>query len=211
MPLRNRVTPFGDIVALAGRGTMMGNRGVLHDDHKHLVKAWAVRRWIACVLERNGIRRTVMAPRRYTELFFLDEATALSAGHRPCAECRRDDYRRFQAFWVRSRPEPPRADSMDLRLHADRLDGKAKRRYAADVASLPDGVYIALDGEPWLLWNQRLHAWSETGYTRRRDRPPHGEVEVLTPRALVDVIAAGYRPAVHPSAEDGFAPSVKGR
>jgi len=211
MPLRNRVTPFGEIVAVAGRGTMMGNRGILHDEHKRLVKPWVVRRWIACVLERDGIRRAVMAPRRYTELFFLDEATAMSAGHRPCAECRRGDYRRFQSFWVRCRPEPRDADSMDLRLHADRLDGKMKRRYTAEIATLPDGAYVALDGEAWLLWNGRLHAWSETGYVRRRDRPSRGEVEVLTPRSFVEVIAAGYRPAVHPSAEDGSAPPVKGR
>jgi hypothetical protein len=209
VPLQNRVTPFGDLVAVAGRGTMMGNRGVLHDEGRRIVKAWAVRRWIACVLEFKNIRRAVMSPRRYTELFFLDEATSLSAGHRPCAECRRGDYRRFTSLWVACRPEPPNADSMDLRLHADRLDGKAKRRYSTDISTLPEGAYIALDGRAWLLWNGRLHAWGEAGYERTRHRPPRGEVEVLTPRALVDVIAAGYRPLVHPSAEDGLDACVK--
>jgi hypothetical protein len=199
MPLQNRVTPFGEIVALPGRGTMMGNRGVLHDDERRIVRSFAVRRWIACVLAFRGRHRQVMTPHRYTELFFLDEPAALSAGHRPCAECRRDDYRRFQSLWEACRLGPTDADGMDLRLHGERLAAKKKRTHRADIAQLPDGVYVALDGTAWLLWAGRLHAWSDAGYTRRQARPARGEIEVLTPPSLVQILAAGYVPVVHPS------------
>jgi len=199
MPLQNRVTPFGDVVALPGRGLMMGNRGVLHDETRRIVRAFACKRWIACVLEFRGRRRQVMAPRRYTELFFLDEAVAFSAGHRPCAECRRADYLRFRGLWAARFGEPAGADSMDARLHADRLAGKKKRVYLEDPARLPDGAYLLLHETPWLLWNGALHAWSDSGYLRRRPVPA-SEVEVLTPRSMVTILAAGYRPAVHPTA-----------
>ncbi|HXW77394.1 MAG TPA: hypothetical protein VEJ20_08300, partial [Candidatus Eremiobacteraceae bacterium] len=130
MPLQNRVTPFGEIVALEGRGLVIGNRGILHDDHRRIVRYSQVRRWIACRLEYKSIRRVIMRPHSWTELFFLDEATALSAGHRPCAECRRDDYRRFRTLWAQCHGEPSDAESIDRRLHHDRLAGRrAKRTY----------------------------------------------------------------------------------
>ena len=195
MPLQNRVTPFGEVVALPGRGGMMGNRGILHDDHRVVVRQWTVRRWIACVLEFRGRRRVVMQPGRYTELFFLDEAAAFGAGHRPCAECRNADYKRFQSLWRSCAGEPAGADAMDARLHAERLDGKRKRTYRADLANLPDGAYVVLDGVAWLVRDDELLAWSESRYARRRPRPARGEVEVLTPRSIVAVFAAGYRPA----------------
>jgi hypothetical protein len=199
VPLQNRVTPFGEVVALPGRGLMMGNRGILHDDARHIVRPWQVRRWIACVLEFRGRRRQVMQPHRYTELFFLDEAVALGAGHRPCAECRRADYRRFQSLWATSIGGPTDADSMDDRLHADRLDGKRKRTYRDEIAQLPDGAFIVLDGTAWLVWRDGVHAWSDAGYVQRKHRPARGEVEILTPRAIVAVLSAGLAPSVHPS------------
>lgn len=202
MPLQNRVTPFGAIVASPGRGLMMGNRGVLHDDARRIVRGWQTRRWIACVLEFKGIRRTVMTPRRYTELFFLDEAAALSAGHRPCAECRRMEYRQFQSLWRARNGGDAGADEMDLRLHAERLAGKEKRTYNADLATLPDGSYVALDGAPWLVLGGHLYAWSDSGYTRRRSRPANATLDVLTPRSIVAILAAGYAPGVHPSATE---------
>lgn len=177
---------------------MMGNRGILHDESRRIVRPFQVRRWIACVLEFRGRRRAVMAPHRYTELFFLDEAAALSAGHRPCAECRRADYNRFREFWTRPIGAPNDADSMDLRLHADRLDGKRKRTYRADLASLPDGTYVTLDKKPYLAWGDELLEWSDAGYVARIPRPTDGEVDVLTPRSIVGVLAAGYRPMIHP-------------
>jgi hypothetical protein len=141
-----------------------------------------------------------MQPHRYTELFFLDEAAAFSAGHRPCAECRRADYRRFQSLWATSIGGPADADSMDDRLHDDRVDGKRKRTYRDEVANLPDGAYVVLEGVAWLVFGDALRAWSGSGYTKRKARPVRGEVEILTPRAIVAVLSAGFQPGIHPSA-----------
>lgn len=199
MPLQNRVTPYGEIVALHGRGLMMGNRGILHDERRRIVRLWQVRRWIACVLEFRGRHRDVMQPHRYTELFFLDEAAAFAAGHRPCAECRRADYDRFRTIWNALHGGNDGADAIDSRLHVARLDGRRKRTYRADIADLPDGSYVALDGSAWLLWCGVLHRWSDTGYVEHRPRPRKLDVDVLTPQPAVAVLAAGYRPAAHPS------------
>ncbi|MBC5825069.1 MAG: hypothetical protein GIW99_10295 [Candidatus Eremiobacteraeota bacterium] len=200
MPLQNRVTPFGDIVALAGRGLMMGNRGILHDEGRRIVRCWQVRRWIACRTEFRGRHRTIMLPRSYTELFFLDEATALSAGHRPCAECRHVDYQRFLTSWRSRFGKPVSADIIDARLERDRVAGRKKRTYPDNLAALPDGTYVALDGTAWLVWGSELLAWTDRGYTHRRRRSARRDVEVLTPRSTVAVLADGYRPAVHPTA-----------
>lgn len=208
MPLQNRVTPFGEIVAVADRGLLMGNRGVLHDNAQRIVRPWQVRRWIACRTKFRGRHRQVMTAHSYTELFFLDEATAFAAGHRPCAECRYEDYQRFKTIWENWSGAPTSADQMDAVLHADRLEGqgKAQRKhtYREDIATLPDGVFIAFDSannNAWLIWRDHLLAWSSAGYTARRDRPPSGVVNVLTPRSLVAVFRAGYQPLVHPTAE----------
>jgi hypothetical protein len=199
MPLQNRVTPFGDVVALPGRGLVMGNRGVLHNDDRQIVRSWQSRRWIACRIAFRDRHRMVMRPRSYTELFFLDEATAFSAGHRPCAECRNGDYRRFLALWERCFGAPVSADIIDTALHAERFAGRAKRTYRADLATLPSGTYIASDGIPLLVWNDGLQIWSDSGYRKTRPRPTGGEVEVLTPPSIVKIFTAGYRPFVHPT------------
>ncbi len=200
MPLQNRVTPFGDIVALEGRGLVMGNRGILHNDARQIVRYSQVRRWIACRLESRGIHRTIMRPHSYTELFFLDEAASLSAGHRPCAECRHADYQRFRSLWERCH-DAAGADIIDAQLRRDRLDKRKKRTYRTELAALPDGAYIALENGAWLVWGSRLFAWSSVGYTSVRPRPAQLDAEVLTPRSTVAVLAAGYQPAIHPSAE----------
>lgn len=201
MPLQNRVTPYGEIVALPGRGLLMGNRGILHDDRRRIVRPSQCRRWIACVLSYKGIRRTIMRPHSYTELFFLDEATALSAGHRPCAECRRSEYNRFKALWQACHGGEVSAEGMDSQLHAERGGGRGKRTYRARVNELPDGAFILLDAAPWLVWNGELHAWSGCGYTKRRPLRGLRDVEVLTPPSTVAVVSAGYRPMVHPTAQ----------
>lgn len=197
---QNRVTPLGEIVALPGRGTIMGNRGVLHSDDGAIVRPWQVRRWIACRLEFRGRRRKIMQPRSWTELFFLDEATALSAGHRPCAECRNADYKRFRSLWEMQFGAPAGADAMDVQLHADRIANRGKRTYRDAIENLPDGTYLRVDGAPWLLWENALHRWSDGAYIERIPRPRSGDVEILTPRSIVAILAAGYIPAVHPSA-----------
>ncbi|HEY7093044.1 MAG TPA: hypothetical protein VH393_07690 [Ktedonobacterales bacterium] len=207
MPLQNRVTPFGEIVAVPERGTLMGNRGILHDDDGRLVRSWQVRRWIACRTAFRGRHRQLMQPHSWTELFFLDEATAFAAGHRPCAECRYADYQRFKAAWAVGIGAANGADAMDAVLHADRLEGRGahqrKHIYWEQLATLPNGVVIRLDGSAWLLWRERLLEWSAGGYRTQRSLPPaSGRVEVLTPRSLVVVLRAGYQLQVHVSADE---------
>src|SRR5579863_4495469 len=133
MPLQNRVTPFGDLIATPERGTMLGNRGILHNAHKEIIRTSKVRRWLTCVLEFKGIRRTIMKPGSYTELFFLDEATALAAGHRPCCECRRQDYQRFQYYWQKAFGLKPTADQMDQQLQQERRQNSKKKTYQAEI------------------------------------------------------------------------------
>lgn len=212
MPLQNRVTPFGEIVAVPERGLLMGNRGVLHDEHQRIIRPWQARRWITCVVEFRGRRREVMTPHRYTELFFLDEATAFAAGHRPCKECRYADYQHFASAWATWSGRRMSADEMDVVLHGDRIEGQGasrrKRTYQERIGALPDGVFARLDGAAWLLWQGNLLAWSPAGYRERRIPPTTGTVEVLTPRATVEVFRAGYAPMVHPSAQNTWRDSV---
>lgn len=207
MPLQNRVTPEGEIVATPHRGLMMGNRGgAFHRPDRTLGRVrWASRQWIACVLSFKDRHREVMQPNRYTELFFLDEATALSAGHRPCFECRRQDAMQFAGAWARAQtlPERPSAPEMDRVLHAERLlpDG-SKATFTADAACLPDGAFVRGDppGTDYLVDGKWLFPWSPAGYGQRQPRPVRGSIEVLTPRSIVAVLSAGYRPMLHASA-----------
>jgi hypothetical protein len=168
MPRQNRVTPFGEIVATPERGMLMGNRGVLHDEQGRIRRACQVKRWLLCVLEFKGRRRDVMAPGRYTELFFLDEATGLAAGHRPCAECRRSRFLAFCDCWTAGNaslvgPDPTRAAALDAHLHADRMCAdRSKRMFRARIDELPDGVFVIRDGareSACLLWRGHLLAW----------------------------------------------------
>ena len=209
MPRQNRVTPFGTIIATPERGTFMGNRGRLHDPDGRIRRDWQVRRWLLCVLEFRGRKRVVMAPDRYTELFFLDEATGLAAGHRPCAECRHARFVEFRNAWVAGNPdlaEPgaATADMLDAHLHTERLGpNRSKRTFRANLDELPDGVFVITPGAnegAWLLWQGKLHAWSPGEYTARRSRRRSDEVRVLTPRSTVAAIRAGYVPEVHATA-----------
>jgi hypothetical protein len=208
MPLRNRVTPFNDIVAVAARGTLMGNRGRLHDADRELGnRLYTTRSWVTCVLEFKQRYRPVMQPGRYTELFFLDEPTALAAGHRPCGQCRYGDYHRFLDAW-RSGNDKPGAllRRIDETMHADRFDKSLRRqkRVAAQLAELPDGTMVGLPLEPGLallVWGQVLLEWSATGYHSSRRRPAALDVQLLTPSCMVAALAAGYRPELHPTAQ----------
>ncbi|GAA3632723.1 hypothetical protein [Microlunatus ginsengisoli] len=207
MPLQNRVTPFGELVAVPQRGLVYGNRGCLHDAAGRVRRHHAGRRWIACRLVfRDWHRSPLLQPGRFTELFFLDEATAWAAGHRPCALCRRADYDRFVRRWAALHPGERGADAIDARLHAERLVGGRRRLHRCAVADLPDGAMLADGGEPWLVLGDRLRRWTPGGYADSRDRGELVAAEVLTPPSLVAELAAGWSPEVpllHPSAYDG--------
>src|SRR4249919_454993 len=154
MPLQNRVTPLGDLVADPARGLVYGNRGCLHDDAGRIRRRYAVRRWIACRLEFRGWQRgPMMQPGRFTELFFLDEATAFAAGHRPCALCRHEDYDRFGGIWRGLHPGQAGADAIDAQLHGERVEPGARthRTHPAAIDELPDGAFVLSDGDPYLV------------------------------------------------------------
>ena len=196
MALQNRVDPHGALHAVEARGAWLGNRGVLHDADRRIVRPWQLRRWITCVLSFKDRHREVFAPGRYTELFFLDEATSLAAGHRPCAECRRARYEEFRAaLGVKT------ADEIDRVLHAERLDSGGRKRTArAAFGSLPDGTMVADRGAPHLLWRGKLRPWSFSGYALGAGVSAGIQVEVLTPPSIVAAIRAGFVPQVSDSA-----------
>jgi hypothetical protein len=205
MPLQNRVGPSGEILAVPARGTFMGNRGgAIHNENREIVRQYASRRWITCLLEFKGRRRTVMSPNRYTELFFLDEAVALAAGHRPCAECRRERFNAFKTAWSRAYNLPGPAfvfaNSIDLELHRARIDSrKRKITYRASLDSLPDGCFIRIADGSYLVWGDCLYRWSFEGYEEKRSRPNRMDVEILTPEPIVRCLIHGYLPKVHDS------------
>jgi hypothetical protein len=202
MALQNRVTPFGELIATPARGTLFGNRGGrFHRDDKTLgARRWASRQWICCVLQFKGRRHDVWG-RRYTALFFLDEVTALSAGHRPCFECRRADATLFAAKWAEAKGSAtPHAPEMDIVLQSERLDGRAKRTHTMAFADLPDGVMLARESDAFAVRGSHLMRWSETGWSDKIARP-RGEATVLMPPSIVAVLKAGYRPQWHESAE----------
>ncbi len=206
MPLQNRVTPLGDLVAEPGRGLVYGNRGCLHDDRGMIRRRYAGRRWIACRLRFRGwLREPLLQPGRFTELFFLDEATAFAAGHRPCALCRREDYVRFGEIWRSLHPGEVGADAIDARLHGERVEPqtRGRRLHEADLADLPDGAFVLRAGMPFLVLGSELLRWSTAGYVERDARPARIGTILITPPSLVRVLRAGWHPVVplfHPSA-----------
>ena len=201
MPLQNRVRPFGALIATPARGTMFGNRGGrFHRDDRTLGKRrWASRQWICCVLQFKGRHHDVWRD-RYTALFFLDEVTALSAGHRPCFECRRSDAKAFANFWATAkRTHISYAPDMDVVLQKERLAGRAKRTHQKPIDDLPDGAFIAIDGSAFALRGKQMLRWSPSGYVETKRRP-RGIATVLTPPSIVGVLSVGYQPQWHPSA-----------
>lgn len=202
MQLQNRVSPFGELFATPARGTLMGNRGGrIHGAHKQLgARRWSSRQWICCVLDFNGRHRKVWGD-SYTELFFLDEVTALAAGHRPCFECRRKDAENFAALFAGGKTRA-RAGAMDEVLHAERLDGKAKRLHRGDIDGLPDGAMIARDGKAFAVRGKQLLHWTPRGYDASQPRLRGKQADVLTPPSILKVLTGGYQPRWHPSAAE---------
>jgi hypothetical protein len=201
MALQNRVDPFGQLIADSARGTLFGNRGgKFHRDDKTLgARRWASRQWICCVLSFKGRQRNVWG-RYYTELFFLDEVTALAAGHRPCFECRRADAKAFAAAWATAKKiSVPHAPEMDIVLQNERLDGRAKRTHAMPFDELPNGACVTIDGAAFALRGPQMLRWSPSGYSETKQRP-RGTANVLTPPSIVAALRAGYQPQWHPGA-----------
>ena len=211
MPRRNRVTPFSTLIATPARGTLTGNRGCLHDDHEQIRRQFQGKRWIICLLDFKGWWRPIMTPGRYTELFFLDESTALAAGHRPCAECQRQRYNLFREIWAEANPElagtpRPAATTLDAFLHQERIatSGQA-RRSCSSIENLPDGAFVTDDEQTaYLVLRNQLLRWSPAGYEHPPVRTIRSPVRVLTPASVVRTLAAGYPAGIHPSAIQGI-------
>ena len=206
--LQNRVDPSGAIIKTSARGSWMGNRGVLHNADQELLRPFRLKAWITCRLEFKGRKRQVMAPDRWTELFFLDEATAFAAGHRPCFECRRNDANRFKAFWLKGNPEynfdeKTPIGEIDKVLHEERIDRRhSKITFEERRDKIPDGTFILLDGRAFLVKDQSIFLWSPFGYAdgialpgkKGAALPDADRLTVLTPRSIVNAFRAGYVP-----------------
>ena len=202
----NRVTPLSALIADPARGLVYGNRGCLHDHAGQIRRRYAGKRWIGCRLRFKGWHRSpLLQPGRFTELFFLDEATAMAAGHRACALCRRADYDRLVALWRELHPGQTGADAMDLQLHGERVapGTRAQRHHEAALDDLPDAAFVLRDGAPWLVRGSELLAWTPAGYRERIARPAGERAVVITPPSLVEVLRSGWEgdvPLLHPSA-----------
>ncbi|MFI0401193.1 MAG: hypothetical protein ACH34X_19085 [Thiolinea sp.] len=207
MPLQNRVDPWGKLIATSARGVLLGNRGILHNNNQEIVKPWAHKAWINCTLSYAGVQRQVFSPNSYSELFFLDEATALSAGHRPCAKCRRERFHEFKLAWCTANRGDAEAkltvQELDKQLHEERaIRGGSKLTHLMPFAELPDGVFFEWQGEALLCWQGVLKKWSPTGYSTATSVPaPADLVKVLTPISIVKMYSYLFRPQVHESAE----------
>ena len=205
MPYQNKVDPWGNLNAVKSRGMFLGNRGVLHNEHQEIIASHRIKGWVTCLLEFKDRKRKVMTPKRYTELFFLDEVTAFSSGHRPCAECRRNRYNEFKEKWLEANGEllegkKPTAPNMDNIIHEERISKKKKVTYTSALGSLPDGTMIEINSKAYLLWESNLFEWSFSGYSESDlDFTLEDEVIVLTPLSYVKTFSKGYLPEVHKS------------
>ena len=204
MSLQNRVDPWGKLNKVNARGAWLGNRGILHNDEKEIIAPWRHKAWIICKLEFKGRKRKIFSPNSYSELFFIDEATALSAGHRPCAECNRERYKEFKSAWLRANSEEASipVSQIDKQLHSERaIRGGGKVTFEMEFVEVPDGTFIGLNGQALLRWRGVLMQWSFGGYERYGSEPaPSDLVKVLTPKSTVNALRYGFNPQVHESA-----------
>jgi len=198
--LQNRVDPFGYIIKTKARGAWMGNRGILHNEKQELLRPFKLKAWLICKLEFKGRWRQVMAPDRYTELFFLDEATAFAAGHRPCFECRREDFNLFKSLWLKGNPEynfnqkTPVA-KIDEILHSERINYvKLKVMFEEKAKNIPDGTFVLYKNDAYLISDGLMYLWSPFGYQSGIALPHVAKLSVLTPKSVVNTFRAGYLP-----------------
>jgi hypothetical protein len=194
VPEQNRVTPEGEMVAIALRGAWTGNRGIVHDGHR-IVRSHASDLWITCALQFRGRWSQQWLPHHFTWLYFYDEAVSFAAGHRPCAECRREAYRAYRDAWADALGvPPPSAKQMNRELHRERIvRGTHTRRFhSLRWSELPDGVFVRVAGGPAVIVDDHLTSWTRTGYGARSRRPRGGEAEVVTPPSSVAALGAGY-------------------
>jgi hypothetical protein len=200
--LQNRVDPRGRIITTSARGSWLGNRGVIHNEQKHIIREFKHKAWIICQLEFKGRKRVVMTPNRWTELFFLDEATALAAGHRPCFECRKEDAKRFKSCWINGNSlhhftMSTSINRIDEVIHQERIDSwKKKVTHQRKLSDIPDGTFIRMNDHPYLLSNSRLHRWTPFGYEDSIAVPDNSMLTILTPNSIVNAIQAGYVPQI---------------
>ncbi len=199
--LQNRVDPFGRLIKTSARGLFMGNRGVIHNENKEIIDEFKHKAWIICTLEFKGRKRTVMTPNRWTELFFLDEATACAAGHRPCFECRKDDAKRFKSYWIQGNPThdfdmKTSIKEIDEVIHSERIDSYKKKVTHQRLSSeISDGTFVMINDDPYLFNNGRLHRWTPFGYENSTAMPKGtSTLTVLTPSSIVNAFRAGYVP-----------------
>lgn len=207
MSRQNRVDPWGQLNAVTAKGALLGNRGILHNDQEQIITQWRSKAWLTCQIQFMERKSTVFEPNSYSQLFFVDEATAFAAGHRPCAECRRERFNEFKAAWIEAnreliQGENPTIADIDKVIHAERVtEEKRKRTFVAQLGSLPAGAMIDVDGTPLLVWRGKLLPWSFDGYGKSQaSLPSSTSVQVLTPASVVRVFASGFTPQVHLSA-----------
>ena len=198
MPLQNRVNPRGEIEINSARGHLMGNRGVLHNSKKALVKPFKNKAWITCLLEFKGRSRQLMSPNQYTELFFYDEVTAFAAGHRPCAECRRARYNEFKEAWSLCYSSSPAAKisvkDIDEILHSERIENENKLTWKSPLQTLPHGTMFQLGSDFYAVYENGILKWSYEGYQPVCSEKLPDEVDVLTPESIVLLFAKGFKP-----------------
>ena len=201
--LQNRVDPFGSIIMTRARGAFMGNRGVIHNQCREITHAFKHKAWITCALQFKGRKRTVMTPGRWTELFFLDEATAFAAGHRPCFECRKEEAKKFKSCWIRGNPAHGFTMKTSIReiddvLQTERIDGNKKKvthqRMFSDIA---EGTFVSVDDDPYLFSAGQLYRWTPSGYDYSIAVPKASALTVLTPHSMVNAFHAGYVPQMN--------------
>jgi hypothetical protein len=205
MPYQNKVDPWGKIHEVKARGMFLGNRGILHNSSKEIVSTHKIKGWVTCLLQFKGRKREIMAPNRYTELFFLDEATAFSAGHRPCAECRRERYNEFKEKWLKANGNllegnKPTVSNIDKVIHEQRIHKKEQITYITNFGLLPDGTIIEQKTKAYLIWKNKLFLWTFSGYLLADIKiGEHDEVKVLTPKSYVKMFLNNFVPNIHNS------------